>query len=154
MPPDRAPVVARKPGHEMLERQLASFRQRRTDLRGQIEAVHISTPGMSGRQRELENAYRALDLEIRECRHALVPHRIRYLQSVRKAFREPSRAAAVRALAALAEFEAATAEINSMRAEVRRCGGECPDIAAAKVTMPLALALQRLAGDQRQRSEP
>lgn len=135
--------------HEQAETLLQNLRRRRKAMRDEPDALVAAAvgPGTTPAMRTLVNEHRALDVEIARVRHSLIPLRHRHLENVKAALRGPARAAAERALAAIAELESAAAELNAMRAEIRAVGGQAPDLAAAKIVVPLVLHLRRIVGE-------
>jgi hypothetical protein len=104
--------------------------------------------GWSDAKQQASAELAKLNDEIRQVREALIPMRNRHLANTRKAFRGPRRDAAQRALAALAEAEAACAELDVMSAELRRLGGVHADLKAAKFFAYLIGPLERLAREK------
>lgn len=133
-------VVEQSPAHQQCEELLSRLRARRKRLAQQLDDM----PGLSAEKVALSNEHNAVDAEIRQVRSALIPHRMQHLDKTRKAFREPRRDAAKRALAALREAERAIVEGNAMCAELRRLGGTHADL-DLKVLLYLRLPLEKLA---------
>ena len=153
--PDRPPMLSRLPAHEELERRLRALRDERKARHRELDAIVEASrsPGTTAGMRALAAEIQTLEAEVRKVRLELAPMRYAFLNRLRAALREPSRATARRALAAIADLEDALASLNGFRGQVRRAGGVAPDL-TAKVMLPLAMMLKPIAGGPRKGNEP
>lgn len=147
VPMQHKPIdITFEPEHALAEQSLRALRQRRKAAEEQLAAPVSIAVGTTPEMREAADELHALDREIKRAKEALAPHRVKHLKRVRQAVRDPMRAAARRALEAIAEVEAALGEVNALRSLVRTAGGEAPDI-AGKPMIYVALPLRYITGD-------
>jgi hypothetical protein len=106
------------------------------------------SPGVTPAMRAIADELQTLEAEVMRVRSALIPHRNKYREDTKAAFRPARRDAARRALEALRAAEDAMRELDVMAGELRRLGGVHPDMKAAKHLAPLVIPLERLAREK------